>query len=74
MMIDTTLRTFRPESRLSYELQELVQYSEMRSVNLVKFYVVEQEWESLVKFETCLLIRLRSTVGVHFQNSSFMNI
>ena len=23
---------------------------EMRSVNLVKFYVVEQEWESLVKF------------------------
>ena len=50
MMIDTTLRTFRPESRLSYELQELVQYSEMRSVNLVKFYVVEQEWESLVKF------------------------
>ena len=50
MMIDRTLRTFRPESRLSYELQELVQYSEMRSVNLVKFYVVEQEWESLVKF------------------------
>ena len=44
MMIDRTLRTFRPESRLSYELQELVQYSEMRSVNLVKFYVVEQEW------------------------------